>query len=192
MSIDQEFAQAFVQENVDALTAIPIDRVLAAAGVLDRARHAGRRVFVVGNGGSASTASHLACDLMKATARRGRPPVRVHCLVDHVPAITAWANDESFDMVFEAQLAVHAEMDDVLLVVTGSGRSPNVLRALEFARRAGMSTVGMLGMGGGPALDLCDVAVVAASDDYEVIENAHLVVCHLLTAFLREHGAVSA
>jgi D-sedoheptulose 7-phosphate isomerase len=192
VTADTEYARAFVEQNARAVASLPIDEVLRAAEILDVARQRGGRVFVVGNGGSASTASHMACDLMKATGRLGRPPVRVLCLSDNVPAVTAWANDESFDVIFEAQLRVHAEAGDVLVAVTGSGRSPNVLRALEFARASGLSTIGLLGMGGGPALELCDAAVVVDSDDYEIIENGHLVVGHLFTAYLREHGAERA
>jgi D-sedoheptulose 7-phosphate isomerase len=192
MTVDAEFAKAFVEHNVAAVASLPVDGVLQAAQILDTARQHGRRVFVLGNGGSASTASHMACDLMKATSRQGRPPVRVHSLSDNVALMTAWANDESFDVIFEAQLRVHAESQDVLVAVSGSGQSPNVVRALTFARSAGLSTIGLLGMGGGPARELCDVAVVVESDNYEVIENGHLVVGHLFAAYLREHGEPAA
>jgi phosphoheptose isomerase len=188
MSAYVEFAAAFVEDNVQAIASLPIKDVVASAELLDAARQQGKQVFVIGNGGSASTASHMACDLMKATPTRGRPPVRVHCLSDCVPAITAWANDESFEVIFLAQLRVHAQPGDLLLAISGSGRSPNILRALEFARENGLVTVGLLGMGGGPARALCDVAVVVDSENYEVIENGHLVIGHLYTAYLREHG----
>jgi D-sedoheptulose 7-phosphate isomerase len=188
VTADTDFARNFVDRNVEALASLPIEEILQATALLDAARQSGARLYVVGNGGSASTASHMACDLMKATPRLGRPHLRVLCLSDNIPAVTAWANDESFDVIFEAQLRVHAEAGDVLLAVTGSGRSPNILRALTFARGAGLTTIGLLGMGGGPALELCDVSVVVDSDDYEVIENGHLVIGHLFTAFLREHG----
>jgi D-sedoheptulose 7-phosphate isomerase len=192
MILDRLFATAFVEENARAVAALPVDDILRGAEAIDLARQQGNRVFVAGNGGSAATASHMACDLMKASLHLGRPPVRVQCLSDCVPALTAWANDESFDVVFSAQLKIQAERSDLLIVVTGSGRSPNVLRALEQARGAEMTTIGLLGMGGGPALDLCDISVLVDSDDYEVIENAHMVVGHLWSAYLREHGERSA
>ncbi len=185
-------ATAFVEENIRALATLPVDAALDAVRMIDDARQRGARVFVVGNGGSAGTASHLACDLMKAAQREGRPPVRIQCLADCVPAITAWANDESFDVIFTAQLKVHGEPGDVLIAITGSGRSPNIVDALEYARGAGIHTMGLLGMGGGPALDLCDVAIVVDSDDYEVIENAHMVIGHLFAAHLRTHGERSS
>lgn len=186
--VEQQFAKEFVNRNVRALEALPVDEVIRAAELLDAARQTGRRVFVAGNGGSASTASHLACDLMKATSRRGRRPARVLCLSDNVPALTAWANDETFDVVFLSQLRVHAEESDVVVAVSGSGRSANIVETLAFAKKSGLSTIGLLGMEGGPARELCDVAVVVNSDDYEVIENAHLTISHLFAAYLREHG----
>ena len=118
--------------------------------------------------------------------------MRVQCLSDLIPAVTAWANDESFDVVFSAQLNLQAEPGDLLIAVTGSGRSPNILRALEQARSSEIGTIGLLGMGGGQALGLCDVSVLVDSDDYEVIENAHMVVGHLWSAYLRGHGDGSA
>ncbi|MGA2804840.1 MAG: SIS domain-containing protein [Acidimicrobiales bacterium] len=192
MNLDRPFATAFVEENARAVVTLPIDDMLRGAEAIDSVRQQGNRVFIVGNGGSAATATHMACDLMKASSGTGRPPVRVHCLSDCTPAVTAWANDESFDVIFSAQLKIQAEPGDLLIVVTGSGRSPNVLRALEQARDSGIKTIGLLGMGGGPALDLCDVPVLVDSADYEVIENAHMVVGHLWAAYLREHGERSA
>ena len=192
MNADLVFATAFVQENARAVANLPVDVIVHGAEVIDSARRRGSRVFIVGNGGSAATASHMACDLMKAASRSGRPPVRVQCLSDCIPAVTAWANDESFDVVFSAQLKFQAEAGDLLIAVTGSGRSPNILRALEQARSSEIATIGLLGMGGGQALGLCDVSVLVDSDDYEVIENAHMVVGHLWSAYLREHGDGSA
>lgn len=187
-SDELDFAQRFIEENLSAVHTMPVSEILRCGEALDEARQRGARVFTVGNGGSAATASHIAADLMKAAARSGRPAVRIQCLADCVPAITAWANDDSFDVVFVEQLKVHAEPGDVLMAISGSGRSPNVLRALEFAGEAALTSIGLLGMGGGPALALCDSAVVVASDNYEVIENCHMVIGHLLAAYLREHG----
>jgi D-sedoheptulose 7-phosphate isomerase len=192
MNVDRPFATAFVEENARVVAALSIDDILCGAEAIDSARQQGNRVFIVGNGGSAATATHMACDLMKAASGPDRPPVRVQCLSDCTPAVTAWANDESFDVVFSAQLKIQAEPGDLLIVVTGSGRSPNVLRALEQARDSDIRTIGLLGMGGGLALGLCDVSVLVDSADYEVIENAHMVVGHLWAAYLREHGEQSA
>jgi D-sedoheptulose 7-phosphate isomerase len=186
------FAVEFVEENVRAVASLPIDDVILAAEAVDAARSRGSRVFIVGNGGSAATATHMACDLMKATPTKGRLPVRVQCLSDCIPAVTAWANDESFDVIFSAQLKVQAEAGDLLVAITGSGRSSNVLKALEYARASGIPTIGLLGMGGGPALELCDISVLVDSGNYEVIENAHMVIGHLWAAYLREHGNQSA
>jgi len=192
MVVDRPFAASFVAENARVVAALPVAEVLQAAAIIDEVRQRKGRVFLAGNGGSATTASHMACDLMKATSRRGRPAVRVQCLSDQIAAVTAFANDESFDVVFSAQLAVLGEPGDVLVAVSGSGRSPNILAVLEEAKASGLTAIGLLGMGGGPARDLCNLPLIVDSDDYEVIENAHLVIGHLWAAYLREHGDLSA
>src|SRR5215208_3831810 len=108
----------------------------------------GRVVFVVGNGGSAATASHFACDLSKGTRRDGPPTFHVVSLADNVPLLTAWANDSGYDRVFAEQLAPLARPGDVLVVISASGNSPNVIAAVETARSCGMSVVGLTGRSG--------------------------------------------
>jgi D-sedoheptulose 7-phosphate isomerase len=181
------FSRSYASEHAAVLEAIDHGDVAEVVAALATVRRTRRTLFLAGNGGSAATASHLVIDLTKGVSADGRAPIRCVCLADCVPAITAIANDLSYDEVFSAQLRSLGEDGDVLLVVTGSGRSPNVLRALEAAREMGVATIGLLGMGGGPALPMCDVSVVVPSDDYGVIEDVHMLLGHLATAYLREH-----
>jgi D-sedoheptulose 7-phosphate isomerase len=148
----------------------------------------GAWVFVAGNGGSASLASHLACDLEKTVSgkdpRSAKKRFRVQSLVDNVARLTAWANDETYDCVFSEPLHNQASANDVLVVVTASGNSPNILAALRTARDLGLVTIGCLGFDGGKALALCDVPILVPVNDYGMVEGAHGVITHLMTSWL--------
>ncbi len=151
-----------------------------------KARAEGRTVFFFGNGGSAATSSHMAQDLGKLTIVGSKPRFRTLSLADPLPLILAWANDASYAEVFAEQVKSHGRPGDVAIGISGSGNSPNVLRALEEARRTGMTTVGLIGMGGGKMKALCDVSIVVPSGNMQHIEDVHHIVLHLLTAYLRD------
>lgn len=172
-----------------ALAALPVDAVADLIAELAAAHAAGRRVFLAGNGGSAATASHLACDLAKTTlGPPGGPPARrfrALALTDNVPLLTAWGNDVGYEAVFAEQLRNLAEPGDLLVVVSASGNSPNILAALAAARALGLRTAGLLGFGGGAAAGLADVAVVVPGDQYGYVEDLHLALGHLVTAHFR-------
>ncbi len=150
------------------------------------ARTTERTIFFFGNGGSASTASHFVVDIGKATIRGDGKRFRCVALVDNVESVTAWANDADYSKVFSEQLKGLAGPGDVAVGISGSGNSPNVLEAMRTARALGLATVGLTGMGGGKLKDLVDVPVVVPSNSMQHIEDVHLLVCHLLTAYLRD------
>jgi D-sedoheptulose 7-phosphate isomerase len=156
-----------------------------------RARAAGRTVFFFGNGGSASTASHFVTDITKVAARGPGRRTRCISLNDNVPGVTALANDSDYSRVFVEQLKVLAEPGDVAVAISGSGNSPNVLEAVKAARQIGVTTIGLTGMGGGKLKELVDVPVVVPSDSMQHTEDTHVVLLHLLTAYLRDEGPVS-
>jgi D-sedoheptulose 7-phosphate isomerase len=160
--------------------------LLECAALLHRAWAHRAQIFLLGNGGSASTASHMANDLSKATIVPGQPRMRVIALTDNVSVITAWANDESYDCVFKEQLENLLNPGDLVLAISASGNSPNVLRAVEFARERGAVTIGWTGRSGGCLKDIVDHCVHAPTDDVGMIENAHLVFDHLVTRVVTE------
>lgn len=151
-----------------------------------------RAVLVCGNGGSASTASHMALDLSKQTLAPGRPPLRALALTDNLATVTAWANDAGYSRVFAEQLLVHGRQGDVLVALSASGNSPSVVAAVKQARDAGMSVVGIGGFDGGQLASLSDVYVHVPSHDYGFVESAHLVLEHCVTGLVadaaRERG----
>jgi D-sedoheptulose 7-phosphate isomerase len=147
-----------------------------------------RTIFVFGNGGSATTASHFACDLGKGATgwlESGAKRFRVIALTDNVALMTAWANDTSYENVFAEQLRNLVRAGDVVIAISGSGNSPSVLKALEVARSAKATAIGLTGFMGGEMKSLCRRCVVIPSDNMEVIEDLHLAVCHSLSTVVR-------
>lgn len=168
-----------------ALDCVSLDSVERLIELLADAARAGRSVFLIGNGGSAATASHFACDLGKGTRRVAAPHFRVVALTDNVPLITAWANDVAYEDVFAEQLRNLCQPGDLLIAISGSGNSPNILRAAEVARAAGAVVVAISGGSGllGPAADLW---VATPAGCIEQIEDLHLIIQHLVCTQLRE------
>jgi D-sedoheptulose 7-phosphate isomerase len=145
-------------------------------------------VFLFGNGGSAALASHFACDLAKGTVlpEKFAKRFRAQSLADNLPLITAWANDTSYEQVFAEQLRNFVQSGDVAFGISGSGRSPNVLLALQAARESGAVTVGLAGYQGGKLLGVCDICVVIPSDNMQIIEDLQLAITHALFTVVRD------
>ena len=179
------FAQvAKLFEGLDAQT----DRLIAT---LYRGFEEGRTIFLVGNGGSAATASHFGQDLAKGTlsSMSAKRRFRVIPLTDNVGFITALANDEGYESIFEQQLRNLAREGDLLVAISGSGNSPNVLRAVEYAHSIGMTTIGVTGFDGGKLRALARESVHVPIDDMGMCEAIHGVVFHAAMCFLRERLA---
>ena len=185
----QMMLRDYWDEVADIATEIDLESLEQVALMLLACQARGQVVFVVGNGGSAATASHFACDLSKGTRRDGPPTFHVVSLTDNVALLTAWANDSGYDRVFSEQLQTLGRAGDVLVVISASGNSPNVIAAVETARSIGMSVVGLTGRTGGLLTHLVDVVVNVPSDRIEVVEDAHLVVAHSLCVAVRERLA---
>jgi D-sedoheptulose 7-phosphate isomerase len=147
-------------------------------------------IFIAGNGGSASTASHMACDFGKTIL--GKKPrekskrLRVICLNDNIPLMTAWGNDEGYEHIFSQQLINLAKKNDFLIIITGSGNSSNALEAISVAKNIGVKTYGILGFDGGKAKDILDDYLLIKSDDYGIIEDMHMILVHLITDWLKK------
>ena len=165
----------------ECLNEITAEEVQAIVDVILDAYHRNRYVFVLGNGGSAATASHFACDLSKGTRAEGKNCLRATSLTDNVPLITAISNDDSYESVFKEQLVSFLSAGDVVICITGSGNSPNVLEAARYARTRGATTVGIIGFGGGLLLQLTDLSITFSSENYRQVEDAHMVLAHLIS-----------
>ena len=144
----------------------------------------GRQVFLCGNGGSAANAMHLANDLLYGISKTRGSGLRVTALPANASVLTCLANDEGYDEVFAMQLAVQARPGDVLIVLSGSGNSPNIVKALQQAREMGVRTYAILGYDGGRAKTLADSSIHFAVDDMQISEDMQLVVGHMVMQWL--------
>ncbi len=154
--------------------------------LLEDAYRNGHRIFIMGNGGSAATASHFALDLAKNTIMPGAPRLKAISLTDHVPLITAWSNDTAYEHIFEEQLANMIEPGDVVIGISTSGNSLNVINALNLAKKSRAATVGLLGAKGGLIKNLVDAYVLAPGQNIEQEEDAHMILAHIITRHMRE------
>jgi D-sedoheptulose 7-phosphate isomerase len=144
----------------------------------------GRQVFFAGNGGSGGNANHLANDFLYALSKTPGSGLRVHSLSANPSVITCLANDEGYDQVFSLQLAVLARKGDVLITFSGSGNSPNILKALEEGKKIGMTSYAVLGFSGGKAKALADVPIHFNIDDMQISEDAQMIIGHMLMQWL--------
>jgi D-sedoheptulose 7-phosphate isomerase len=167
------------------LDSVDREAVWQVIHLLHAARLARRQVFVMGNGGSAATASHFACDLGKGARVEGRPAFRVISLTDNMAVFSAYANDEGYSAVFAQQLDGLVEAGDVVVGISGSGNSANVLNAIELARSRGATTIAFVGYDGGLLEGLVDCSVHIQKDCMEQVEDVHAVVAHLIATTLR-------
>jgi D-sedoheptulose 7-phosphate isomerase len=179
------FIRNYLAECENAVRTLPADAIDDVGLVLLEAYERGATVFVVGNGGSASLASHLACDLAKnATQHAGDVPRFRVMSLDNPAMLTAYANDVSYDAVFAEPLRTYAQEGDVLVVISASGNSPNVVRALEVAEEIGMNTVAWTGFSGGKCAEMAEYVVHVPVKDYGIVESAHTIVAHLVTKWI--------
>lgn len=181
---DNEITNHLVELR-DALSLLDQETVALVGQELIRCYDRDATLYLLGNGGSAATASHFACDLTKGTRQEGLRRFRAIALTDNVPLLTAWGNDASFDLVFAEQLAALLRPGDAVLAITASGNSPNVLEAIETARRAGARAIAWTGATGGKVADLAELVVRVPARTIEQVEDGHMVLAHALTVYLR-------
>jgi D-sedoheptulose 7-phosphate isomerase len=176
-------ADSYLRELRTAIDELPTGRLAALGEMLYRAYRNEKQVFILGNGGSASTASHMAADLAKNTIRPNMRRFRVLSLNDNTALLTALANDLGYENVFSEQLKNLIQPGDLLIAISASGNSDNVLEAISYAQHRRAETVGILGFDGGAALELVDLAIVVPSDHYGVVEDVHLIINHIVVDY---------
>lgn len=174
------FPELYKTEVFKALDSIDLDKVNRAIEILKIARAEGRRIFVCGNGGSAATASHFATDLVKG-ASFGRPDrFRIMALTDSLSTLTAYSNDVSYECVFAEQMKNFAEPGDVVVAISGSGNSPNVVCAVEYGNSIGCTTIALTGRDGGRLGPLAQLNIQVPHPHMGRIEDAHMVILHMI------------
>jgi D-sedoheptulose 7-phosphate isomerase len=181
-----ELIDSYLSELGEMLQAISLPSLEKVLLLLERAYQQGHRIFIMGNGGSAATASHFALDLAKNTIVPGAARLKSISLTDHVPLITAWSNDTAYEHVFAEQLANMIEPGDVVIGISASGNSQNVINALRLAKESHATTIGLLGAEGGKIKGMVDAYILAPGHNIEQEEDAHLILAHIITRYMRE------
>jgi D-sedoheptulose 7-phosphate isomerase len=180
------FPAEYKNDLLKAIESIDLSKVGQAIEVLRQARDENRHIFVCGNGGSASTASHFVCDMVKGASFGRNTRFRIMALTDSLPTITAYSNDVSYECVFTEQLKNFAGPGDVLIAISGSGNSPNVLRAMEYGNAIGCRTIALTGRDGGKLGPLAQINIQASNPHMGRIEDAHMVVMHMICYYFMD------
>ena len=174
------FLEQYKTALKDAVERIDTGHVQQAIQWFEETRAKDKQIFVCGNGGSASTASHFACDILKGASFNRAQRFRIMALTDSLPTITAYSNDVSYDCVFVEQLKNFAEPSDLVMCISGSGNSPNVLRAMEYANAIGCKTIALTGRDGGKLGPMAQLNIQVAVPHMGRIEDAHMIICHMI------------
>lgn len=180
------FAERYKAELLRSVDTIDLAKVSQAIEWLTKARDEGRHIFVCGNGGSASTASHFACDMVKGASFNRSKRFRIMALTDSLPTLTAYSNDVHYDCVFAEQLKNFAEPGDVVMTISGSGNSPNVLRAMEYAKSIGCRTIALTGRDGGQLGPMAELNIQVSHPHMGHIEDGHMVVTHMIAYYFMD------
>jgi D-sedoheptulose 7-phosphate isomerase len=173
-------AAEFMKIVADEMTKVDLKSVDRLADALHERYLSRRFVYIIGNGGSGSNASHFCEDLAKSSVRDfdAQKRLKVLSLTDNTPAILAWGNDTSYDRIFVEQLKNYAEPGDMLVAISGSGNSPNILRAVEWANQNGVRTFGVTGFSGGRLRELANDVMHVPCEDMGIVESIHLILFH--------------
>lgn len=181
-----KYIAAYASEVAAAFATIDQAAFRKAAAALEAAVARNATIFTCGNGGSAAIANHMVCDHTKGTRADTDILPRVHSLVANIEINTAIANDLAYDQVFSYQLQSYASPGDVLVAISSSGNSPNIVNAILSAKDRGVTTIAMTGFGGGKARDLANIALYVAANNYGVVEDVHQSLMHALAQFMRQ------
>jgi len=186
--IEKQIEQQF-QNNLECLNKIKKEnKIYDIIEELIKNRDEDKRIYICGNGGSASTATHFASDLLKTAIMKDEKRFNVTSLTDNIPVILAWANDSSFDNIFVEQLKNSLKDGDIIIGFSGSGNSTNVIKALEYGKQNNAKTIGITGMSGGNFPQICDICFIIPSNDMLIIESMHLAICHIIISTIRSLG----
>lgn len=192
---NEKYIETYLSDMKNVIEAISIDDIDRVIELLLSVWERGNQVFICGNGGSASTATHFACDLSKTTIVEGKRRFRVHCLNDNIPLITAIINDEGFDNLFVEQLKNLFQKGDILICISvhgGVGRdkaelwSQNLVKAMRYAKEMKGYTIGLSGFDGGVMKEIADACIVVPANSTPQVESFHLALEHLICVCLRQ------
>ncbi len=180
------FVQEYKTDLIGAIDAIDLAKVDQIIGIFKRTREEGRHIFTCGNGGSASSASHFVCDIVKGASYKRENKFKITSLCDNMATMLAYANDVGYDCVFAEQLKNFAKPGDVVLAISGSGNSPNVVNAVEYANSIGCETIALTGRDGGKLGAAAKLNLNVGVPHMGRIEDAHMIVCHMIAYYFMD------
>ncbi len=183
--VSNEPFNEYINSLKEAMAEIDLTELGRIVDMIEEAQENARQVFLFGNGGAAATASHFACDLTKTAAVPGKPRLRAISLTENIAMITAIANDISYDDIFVEQISVLWNRYDLAIGISASGNSPNVLKAIEYAKKHGGKTIGFSGSGGGKLAKIADLNITFSAHNYGVVEDMYLILTHLISQAFR-------
>src|SRR5579863_7294692 len=187
-----EFPELYRAGLLEAIASIDLAKVGEAIEIFAEARDEGRSIFVCGNGGSASTASHFATDMVKGASYNREKRFRILSLVDSLSTLTAYSNDVGYECVFVQQLQNFAQAGDVVMAISGSGNSPNVLHAIEYANSIGCRTIALTGRDGGRLGPLAQLNIQVSHPHMGRIEDGHFIVMHMIGYYFMDADSRNA
>ena len=181
-----DFAKKYLVDLKELINGINMNEITEFIKEIENVYKNGKTIFIMGNGGSAATASHFACDINKGVSLKLQKKFKVLCLNDNIPIMLAYANDISYDSIFIEQLKNYLVKDDLVIGISGSGNSKNVLNAIEYANEIGARTFGIIGFDGGKLKDIAQKSLIVSSYDMQKIEDCHMILTHLTMQYFSE------
>jgi len=181
---NKKLSLEYLEELKGLLDAFPHDRFEEVASLILSAYYDEKQIFIMGNGGSGSTASHFACDINKGCCFNVDKKFKVICLNDNIPTMMAYANDLSYEKVFVEQLKNFLQPGDVVIGISGSGNSENVILALSYAKENNAKTIGLTGFDGGKLAKTADIPLIASINDMQKVEDVHMIIVHMLMQYM--------
>lgn len=172
--------QSYINEEVEVLKKIDLESINIVMNVLEEARISGNKIFICGNGGSAATASHFCCDFNKGVSEKQNIKFNFECLNDNVPTMMAIANDISYEEIFRFPLKNKMKEGDIVIGISGSGNSQNVVNAIEYAKEMGGKTITFVGYNGGKLKDISDYCIHIDINNMQITEDVHMLLDHMM------------
>jgi D-sedoheptulose 7-phosphate isomerase len=182
----KEKIEEYFSKLKNTIDKVSFDDLNTLMNVLGQSKEEGNTIFIMGNGGSSATASHFVCDFNKGISLNKDKKFKFICLNDNIPSIMAYANDMSFEDIFIEQLKNYFQKGDVVIGISGSGNSMNVVKAIEYAKKNGGKTVGLTGYNGGKLMKLAEYNVNIPIDDMQITEDLHMVIDHCMMKILSD------
>ncbi|MBL8026602.1 MAG: SIS domain-containing protein [Fibrobacteres bacterium] len=177
--------ESYLKNVNDTLSKVSVDKIDAAITLIQNAYLSKQTIFIIGNGGSAATSSHLAEDLSKGCACDGKPSLKALSLTDNTPLLTALSNDYCYEDVFKKQLEIFYQPKDMLIAISASGNSKNIVRAVDYVKGNYGTVIGLTGFKGGYLYEKSDVALHVPFDDFGIVEDLHLMISHIVTESMK-------